>query len=207
MINISKPEPQNTFYLSSVFNQLLEKIKAGENTLKLSGLEGSSKFYLITALAKALERPILYLVPSKESGEVASDNISFFLGQTPPLLLKKELLAREALFSSHTAEIADRISWLCSAIEKQIIIAEAPALFEKVIPRKVLENSLITLEKGVLFPRDELISKLVQMGFVRSDFVEKAGEISVRGGIVDVFSPGISNPVRIEFLGDQLHSI
>jgi transcription-repair coupling factor (superfamily II helicase) len=208
VISQSKSEIQNILYnYSSAFTLALEKIKAGEKILKLSGLEGSSKFYLITALAKAIERPVLYLVPSKESGDEAADNISFFLGESPPLLLKKELKTKDALFSSHSEEVSGRISWLYSAREKQIIIAEAPALFEKVIPREVFENKIINLRRESLFSRDELISRLRQMGYARGDFVEKVGEISVRGGIVDLFSPGVSNPVRLEFLGDEIHSI
>ena len=208
MISQSKSETRNILYnYSSASAQVLEKLKGGEKILKLSGLEGSSKFYLITALGKAIERPILYIVPSKESGEGAADNISFFLGERPPLLLKKDPNVKDALFSSHSEEISGRISWLYSAGGKQIIIAEAPALFEKVIPRDIFQDNIIRLRRESLFPRDELISRLRQMGYARGDFVERVGEISVRGGIVDLFSPGVSSPVRVEFLGDEVHSI
>ena len=45
------------------------------------------------------------------------------------------------------------------------------------------------------------------MGYVGEDPVSELGEYSVRGGIVDIFSPAYENPVRIEFFGDQIESM
>jgi len=205
-----KSESENTLYnsvYSNSFTRFVEKIKAGEKILKLSGLKGSSRFYLVSELAKTVERPILYVASSRESAELAAECISFYLKEKPPVLLRKEPGIKDAVFSSHSVEAAERIGWLFFAREKRIILAEAPSLFEKVIPRDVFEKSLIRLERGDSVSREELTLGLTQMGYVRSDFVEKVGEVSLRGAIVDVFSPGAPNPIRLEILGDRIHSI
>lgn len=199
-------ETKDIRYNSGSFTDLIQKIKSGNKVLKLSGLKESSRFYLISTLAEKTGRTVLYVVPSRKSGEAAAENISFYSGEKPPLLLRKELNVRDVLSSAET-EGPDRVGWLQLAKEKKILVAEAPALFEKRIPRDVFENSVIELYKGSLITRDELLSKLIEMGYICSDFVENAGEISLRGGIVDVFAPGAENPVRLELLGDEVNSI
>src|SRR6185503_7760882 len=52
-----------------------------------------------------------------------------------------------------------------------------------------------------------LVYKLVAAGYVREDPVGAVGEFSMRGGIIDVWSPGQDRPVRIEFFGDEIDSI
>ncbi|MGE5445343.1 MAG: transcription-repair coupling factor [Ignavibacteriales bacterium] len=209
MIAESKLEPAKNilFNYSSTFTRLLEKIKSGEKVLKLSGLEGSSKSYIIFELSKRLERPILYLVSSKEIGESVAEDIAFYSGEKQPLLQRKQLSSKGVLFSSLSNEMPERISWLHFATEKRILLAEAPAILEKRIPKEVFQDSIIQIQKGSELSRDDFISNLIQMGYVCADFVEKIGEVSLRGAIVDLFSPGFENPIRLEFIGDEIGSI
>ncbi len=53
----------------------------------------------------------------------------------------------------------------------------------------------------------EIVEKLAEMGYARVPQVEQEGDFSVRGGIVDVWSPGDEFPVRAEFFGDDLESL
>ena len=73
-------------------------------------------------------------------------------------------------------------------------------------PANFLSNC-IHLELGRFLPLDHLITKLLQSGYAREDPVSEVGEYSVRGGILDIFSPARQNPVRIEFFGDEIESI
>ena len=56
-------------------------------------------------------------------------------------------------------------------------------------------------------PLDDLAAHLESVGYERRDPVEMVGEYSIRGGILDVFSPEQTQPVRIEFFGDEIESI
>src|SRR4029453_11207124 len=55
--------------------------------------------------------------------------------------------------------------------------------------------------------RDALARKLANMGYQNSPLVEDLGTFSVRGGLIDVFSPLYDKPVRLEFFGDTIESI
>src|SRR3989338_4171993 len=55
--------------------------------------------------------------------------------------------------------------------------------------------------------RDEVLQQLINMGYSRASLVEERGEMRVAGGILDIFPPSYSTPVRIEFFGDKVDSI
>jgi transcription-repair coupling factor (superfamily II helicase) len=54
---------------------------------------------------------------------------------------------------------------------------------------------------------NELVARLETSGFDRVGTVRDVGEYAVRGGILDVFAPGASEPLRLDFFGDTLESI
>ena len=54
---------------------------------------------------------------------------------------------------------------------------------------------------------DDVVLRLVEIGYARTDLVEKRGDLAVRGGILDVFPPTEEHPLRIEFFGDTVEEI
>jgi transcription-repair coupling factor (superfamily II helicase) len=189
------------------FKNLIDKIMAGEKTISLSGLSGSSKFFLISAIYKSTKRPFLFLSASRKKAESAANNISFFLNETPPVLQKKEPGVGEAVYSSKSQFLKERNNWLYSAMSGKPVIAEIGALFETTAPRKGFEKLVLKISRGDLLLREDLIIQLMQTGYVQTDFVQGRGDISTRGAIVDIFSPGHTAPVRLEFIGDEVGSI
>ncbi len=197
-----------TLGASGKFRNLLRKIEAGERTITLSGLGGSSKFFLLGALREAIQRPLLLISPTAKRAESAAHDLSFFLGKKPPVLLNKEIGTGRPIFSSSaTRSGSERTAWLNSAINGDVLIAETSALFDKTIPKRAFMDAVVRVEKGSVLYRDELISRLLKSGYVLTDFVENEGDLSRRGSIVDIFSPGSDDPLRLEFIGDEIGSI
>lgn len=192
---------------SHQFKDLCKRIEAGEKSITLSGLAGSSKFYIVQALCRAVKRPVLLISPGRKEAESASRDLSFFLDKTPPVLLKKEFGSEKSLFSSSTGLSSERIGWLHSAAGGELVVAEASALLEVTVPKRIFEKALIRIDKGDVLYREELITRLIETGYSPSEFIQQEGEISQRGSIVDIFSPGAESPVRLEFIGDEIGSI
>ena len=88
-----------------------------------------------------------------------------------------------------------------------IVIANASELGNKLISKDKFKASIIELKKNENNSFDDLIVTLEKYNFNRKDFVEEAGDYSVRGGIVDLFAENLESPVRIEFFGDTIESI
>jgi transcription-repair coupling factor (superfamily II helicase) len=69
------------------------------------------------------------------------------------------------------------------------------------------EIAPVSLRPGQTAGLDEVLTSLVEIGYTRTDLVERRGEMAVRGGIVDVFPPTEEHPLRIEFWGDEVEEI
>ena len=65
----------------------------------------------------------------------------------------------------------------------------------------------VSLHEGDTCELDDLLARLVEIGYSRADLVGARGEIAVRGGIVDVFPPTEEHPLRVEFFGDTVEEI
>ncbi len=65
----------------------------------------------------------------------------------------------------------------------------------------------VSLNQGQAADLDQTLTRLVEIGYTRTDLVGSRGEMAVRGGIVDVFPPTEEHPLRIEFFGDAVEEI
>lgn len=87
------------------------------------------------------------------------------------------------------------------------VITYPEALFEKVVLPKTLSGNIITLKTGDEIDVTELMSKFVDYGFERTDFVYEPGQFALRGGILDIYSFGNEKPYRLELFGNDVDSI
>lgn len=74
-------------------------------------------------------------------------------------------------------------------------------------PPSSLQQHSISIQRGNTIPFKSFTNSLMLHGFERKDYVSQQGEISIRGGIVDIFPMGHDLPIRIEFWGDEIESI
>ena len=88
-----------------------------------------------------------------------------------------------------------------------LIVTYPDALAERVVSRQNLEDSSVTLKRGDVMDLSLLEDRLMDLGFVRTDYVYEPGQFAIRGSIVDVYSFSNENPYRIDFFGDEVDSI
>ena len=81
------------------------------------------------------------------------------------------------------------------------------ATLQKIVPRHEISRYAELVLAGEEIERDYLISKLISGGYTKTAIVEEPGDFSVRGGIIDIFSPLYTDPLRIEFYGDFVESL
>ena len=90
---------------------------------------------------------------------------------------------------------------------KILLVTYPEALAEKVVTRRNLELNSIAMKVGESISISFINEFLLHHDFENVDFVQQAGEFSVRGGIVDIYSFANELPYRIEFFGDDVESI
>ncbi|HLL71895.1 MAG TPA: transcription-repair coupling factor [Pyrinomonadaceae bacterium] len=97
--------------------------------------------------------------------------------------------------------------WRLARGQGSFVLLTARALARRTVRPEALLSAGATLKRDEDHAPEELIELLLASGYVREDPIGAVGEFSLRGGILDVWSPGHSAPVRIEFFGDTVDSI
>ena len=91
--------------------------------------------------------------------------------------------------------------------ESPVIVTTADALALRCIPPQVLERCSFTLRSDGRYQVEELARRLTAAGYTCTEQVEGPGQFALRGGILDVYSPGAEAPVRCEFFDDEVDSL
>ena len=96
---------------------------------------------------------------------------------------------------------------LSQGMAAEVLVASAPALARRVVPRAAYADLVDVVQKGEELDRERLIALLVRGGYTRMPVVEDAGTFAVRGGVLDAFVPLYRFPLRIELFGELVESI
>jgi transcription-repair coupling factor (superfamily II helicase) len=89
----------------------------------------------------------------------------------------------------------------------RIVVTTANAIVQRTPPVGWLSAQALSAAPGNALDLDDLAKWLDHNGFSRAPTVRDAGEYAVRGGIVDLFAPGVLGPIRLDFFGDTLETI
>ena len=191
---------------------VLKSIPNRPHAFEFSGVSGSENAYFLSRIYTHLRCPICIIVSSAQEGIRLIDDLKFFLSDTEftPLFFPAYHILPFSLLPYHNKTATTRISVLYQLISAgiaPIVVVSVEALLFRIIPKKALLNYAELLMAGEECDRDMLIEKLMKGGYSRTTIVEEPGDVAIRGGILDVFSPSFSDPIRIEFFGNQVESI
>ncbi len=187
---------------------LLEGIERGQ-PIDLRGVEIDLLAWVAVAVHRRAKRPVVILTPgASEARRVAAD-LGFFAGDGVVLLAGVETSPYGQLSPDRRA-VMDLLSGLARMAWDQagpFTVIAAPALARKAIPPEVLvERSYLVAAESAL-ERESCLLSLANAGYHAVGTVEDPGTFAVRGGIIDVWPPHLSGPVRIELWGDQVESL
>ena len=161
------------------------------------------------ALARALEAPVLAVAHEPRAAESLAAGAGLLLGSDRVVMFPAwESLPYEGISPGpHAAGERSRAAHrLRTATGPFVAVAPILAAIQGLSPDLGTHEPLVLRVDDVVTLED-LASRLVQLGYARSDLVEHRGEFAVRGGIVDVFPSTARRPVRAEFDGDRVESL
>jgi transcription-repair coupling factor (superfamily II helicase) len=190
--------PQHFWHESSLAD-LLERLE-GCGEVSLQDLHGPARALAIAACQIGTGRSLLVLCRTDEVASALATDLEFFLGPHVALLPEREadLESRagriQALHRLHNGQIT-------------VLVASVAAALPRTLAPPALEASALTLYPQRIVSRDELLRVLAAGGYRAVGQVSEPGEFAVRGGIVDCVLPQSLHPVRIEFFGDEVHSL
>src|SRR3990170_3905206 len=177
--------------------------------LNLTGLYGSSRAYLLAEAFRAMKKPVLAVLPGPEEAEAFAEDLRFFLGREEVLVYPSPEILPFELQPHHQDIQAQRMEVFFNLLAKRpfVVVTPASTLLQKVTPKESLSQRVVIIKKGEEVDRDALLATLQDTGYSRMTMVEERGEMSIRGGILDIFPPMYDSPLRIEFFGDEVESI
>ena len=194
---------------------VLGRAAAAGTQVQLSGLTPSAQLLAVAQLQRLTHRPVLLIVPDNRVAEEWRDTLATFAdltGNDPeadrPLVLPSfEIDPYEGL-SPHPAILEQRALALWRGAEgAPFLIVPAVAAAVKIGPAELYQRSVRRLRRGDFLDLEACAGQLVTMGYERQEPVEMPGYFSIRGGLLDVFSPESPRPVRIELFGDEIESL
>ncbi len=189
------------------FPAVVAALKNGRSAT-LDGAWGSASALAAAALGLHATSTLVILLAHVGDVDDFRDDVATFAGIVPEVFPAWEKPPREL---NATDEVFGRrmrvLKRLASASPPRLIVAPFQASLQPVPKPEILAAMSRTVAVGSVVPLENLTKWLFDSGMARAEVVEVAGEFSVRGGILDVFPPDASDPVRVEFFGDEVESI
>ena len=187
------------------FQRTLNTLPVPGHRLIVSGLPGSADATVIAALARRLpNRFVLVAADGLPEAERWLADLETLLGDLPVALYPPREGFGEA--EPHMEVAGERVETLerLTRGELRILLTTARALAEKTRTPRALHDLRVELRKGATHRLGELAAHLESIGFDRVPMVDDVAQFSIRGGIFDVYSFGMAEPVRAEFWGDEI---
>ncbi len=190
------------------FQQLLSALEGGRSPVALSGVAAIHRAHAAAGIGLLTQRPVVAVCADESEGEKLARDLASFTGTAVPVLGPRDFTFYNAASVSRQWEHR-RLTLLSRLADGKLpfLVATIEGLLQRTIPPKTLAGCCWELKIGDACKLDELAESLSAAGYTRCEQVEGVGQFALRGGILDVFSPGMELPVRTEFFGDEVDAM
>ena len=174
------------------------------------GLSGSQKSFLLScAVPEEQVQSIIIVVHDKEHKELWERDLAFFWSNVQvlpfPITERVEFTTVARSLEGQGAQM--RALSILAWNRPVVVIATIEEATQYVVSPQYVISQSVHLEVSQSIERDELLEKLVKIGYERVDQVEQRGHFSVRGDIFDIFPVNSDDPIRMEFFGDEIDTM
>ena len=196
----------------SFIQTIAEEIRPNEDkSIHLKGLVGSLDAVVAAAVYHTNKQTNLFVLHDKEEAAYFHNDLQNLIGDKEVLLFPTSYKRPYQFDETENANILMRAEILNRINNKastgELIVTYPEALTEKVINKKSLTTNTFSTKVGEQLDIAFLSDLLLTYDFEKTDFVYEAGQFSVRGGILDVFSYAHDLPYRIELFGNEIESL
>jgi transcription-repair coupling factor (superfamily II helicase) len=201
----------------TAFKQLCEDLQKNKQTSGL-GLLRSVRLPVAIALQSELKVPILYLIDRSDHALIMLEEISFwskltaryYFSEPTPLFYEDE--PWESSTRRERLEVLGKLTGklipgAATSEEQPFIISTVRAQMTRTIPRREFIKYSRLVKLGQVIQPNALLNFCTGIGYEPADVVSEQGHFSRRGGILDIWVPMETMPIRIEFLGDTIDTL
>ena len=183
-------------------------LESGGLPALVSGLSAVHRANLAAALRYETELPIFVISPDDTSAENFANDLRSMLREEVNTLSMREFTFDPVEAASRQQE-QKRLSTLYALTQgnSQVTVASISGLIQRTMEPGTLSNAAFEIKIDGSYPIEDIEDALIRCGYNRTEQVEGPGQFARRGGILDFYSPNDSEPVRIEFWGDDIDSM
>ena len=183
-------------------------LESGRSPVEVAGLSPIHRAHFAAGLLTRLDVPVVLVCADEgECTRLAAD-VTALTGVPATMLCAREFLFHDGAVASRQWEHQRLAAFYAMAQGKtKLIAATVEGLLQRTLPPEELSAHVVAIESGKQYDLDELADRLAALGYTRCQQVEGVGQFALRGGILDVFSPGQDDPVRIEFWDRDVDSM
>jgi transcription-repair coupling factor (superfamily II helicase) len=197
------------------FDRVRRHLSAGSGRRRVSGLTFTARALYLPYFVRAANAPCLVLVADNKAAEalhaavLAACELTGAVAADSVLRLPAHDVLPFENLSPHPEiqEMRAATLWKIASGAARLVIAPVEAACMRLFPREHYAGLALHLKRGEEYLPEMLVEHLLSVGYTRVDVVEMAGQVTLRGGILDVFSPEMNSPVRVDFFGDEIESI
>ena len=195
--------PKNPASKTRIFFELTEALEKKE-PLFVEGISDSLKSLLALGFRG---KWILYLCKTEERAKEILQDGKIFAENCLLFPAKDYLFYKADTRGNYISR--ERSECLRQLVEEEegVLVTTLPAMLEKLEGKNAFRQAVFTVQLGQTLSLESLQDSLHSLGYQRVDQVESRGEYSLRGGILDVFSNQMEEPLRIEFFDDEVDSL
>jgi transcription-repair coupling factor (superfamily II helicase) len=196
------------------FEELFRRLGGGDRGLSLSGLVGGARALVTSLLVTHVGRQVMLVLPDDAAVDAFRRDLSALAGLTggaPARIGIMPALDTDpyASIAAHPEVLRERTVAIgqLERGEVDVLLVPVRALLQWLPSPEEWSGWTRLVHPGANLPPDRFVLEAMGLGYRRVDTVGAPGEVSRRGGIVDIFPPTAQEPVRIELFGDSVDSL
>ncbi|MBR7053735.1 MAG: excinuclease ABC subunit UvrB [Prevotella sp.] len=202
--------------------QLVEGLERGDRAQVLLGVTGSGKTFTVANVIAKVNRPTLILSHNKTlAAQLYEEMRGFFPENAVEYYVSYYDYYQPEAYLPHTDTYIEKdlainqeidrlrlsaVSALLSGRRDVVVVSSVSCIYGMGGPTAMSE-SVITLQRGQVLDRNQLLRRLVDALYVRNDIDLQRGNFRVRGDTVDIFMAYSDNVLRVTFWDDEVDSI
>jgi excinuclease ABC subunit B len=201
--------------------QVVDRIKNGENDVVLMGATGTGKTATAAWVIEKLQRPTLIIEPNKtlaaqlcsEFRQLMPDNAVNYFVSYYDYYQPEAYIPQTDTYIEKDSNIDDNVERLRHATTASlltrrdcVVVSTVSCLYGLGTPQEYAKQ-MVFLSQGQQVDEDKLLRKFVSMQYKRNDIAFTRGTFRVRGDTVEIIPVYEENAIRLEFFGDEIDRI
>lgn len=192
---------------NSAFKRVINCINKSKFPIEILGIADSARSYFINSIYQEMDESIFIFTNNDVEAKNLYEDLSFYIPNVYYFPTKEVVFYNVYAISGDLRWERLKIIREMLRKDKKVIVTSIEALGTNYISPQLYRDYTLNFTAGDIVDLEKLGERLIQSGYERVNIVEGKGEFSIRGGIIDIYSPIAPIAYRIELFGDEIDSI